>query len=103
MAGFRRPFRGALKRDFYIVSDKRASGCKDAIQQINMAVAFKLGNRLANSQADHIAMPDQVLISRVGQHEPMFRTLKERRETRRLSEHLPERRTCAPASGNSPA
>jgi len=37
-----------------------------------------------------MVMPDQLLPGRVGQHEAMFGTLEERRETRRLDEHLPQ-------------
>jgi hypothetical protein len=35
-------------------------------------------------------MPDQLLIGRICEGEPMFGTLKQRRETRRLGEHLPQ-------------
>ena len=37
-----------------------------------------------------VAMPDQLLVGRIGEHEPMVGTLKQRREARRLDKHLPE-------------
>jgi len=79
-----------LKGDFHVFSDKRLTRCEDAVEQANKALPLNLGNSLANGQADHIAMPDQLLIGGVGQHEPMVGTLKERREAGRLDKHLPQ-------------
>jgi hypothetical protein len=79
-----------LQGDLYVFSNERLAGGVDAIEQVDKALAFGFGHGLANRQADDIAMPDELLVGGIGQHEPMVGPLKERREARRLGKHLLE-------------
>ena len=93
--------RRALKRDFYVLSDKCFTCCEDPVEQFDKTLALRLRDRLADGQADYIPMPDQLLICGVDQHESVFGTLKERRKARQLANISRSRRTCSPASTKS--
>ncbi len=70
------------------VVDEGFSRCEDAIEQFEESRAFHLGNSLANSQPDDIAVTDELMIGRVGQYESVLRPLKKCGKARRPCKHL---------------
>src|SRR6476620_12725930 len=72
IAGFCRVSSRPVKDNFHVFSDKRFSRCEGAIEQFNEALLLNLRNGLASGQADHIAMPDQLLIGGIRQAAAMF-------------------------------
>jgi hypothetical protein len=77
-----------LKIDLHIPADKGLAGGKHLIEETNKTLAFHFGKGLANGQADNVVMPGQLLVGRIGEHEPTFGAVKQRRKARRLGKHL---------------
>ena len=82
-----RPVRGRLQR--------KPGGCRrigltrveHLVQQVEIALAYRLGKRLGDGLADHVAISDQVHVSRICEFDPVLGPCQQRHEARSLLEH----------------
>ncbi len=88
------PFHGAARLALQIdgqgVGAERLARPVNFIEKIEIALARRLGHRIAHGAADDVAVADQLLIGRVGIVEDMFGTARHRHEGRRFLEQLHE-------------
>src|ERR1700729_571538 len=80
--------RHSLQCDLHIFPYERLAGREHPIEQLNKALPRRFRDGNSNWLPQDLAMAYELLVGRIHEHKPVFWSLKEAREARRLGEHF---------------